>query len=73
MKISEVVQQNKIVAEAGWLQSAGDVYRTITGGQFFDKVKATIGSNFGNQKATLEYNNIVKMPPILLASLKVSA
>ena len=59
MKISEVVQQNKIVAEAGWLQSAGDVYRTITGGQFFDKVKATIGSNFGNQKATLEYNNIV--------------
>jgi len=59
MKISEVVQQNKIVAEANWLQAAGDVYRTITGGQFFDKVKATIGSNFGNQKATLEYNNIV--------------
>ena len=59
MKISEVVQQNKIVAEAGWLQSAGDVYRTITGGQFFDKVKATLGANFGNQKARLEYNNIV--------------
>lgn len=59
MKISEVVQQNKIVAEANWLQAAGDIYRTITGGQFFDKVKATIGSNFGNQKATLEYNNIV--------------
>jgi len=62
MKISEVVQQNKIVAEEegpSWLQSAGDVYRTITGGQFFDKVKATIGMNFGNQKARLEYNNIV--------------
>lgn len=64
MKISEVIQQNKVVAEAdgesvGWLQTAGDVYRTITGGQFFAKAKATLGANFGNQKARLEYNNIV--------------
>lgn len=64
MKISEVIQQNKVVAEAdgepvGWLQTAGDVYRTITGGQFFAKAKATLGANFGSQKARLEYNNIV--------------
>ena len=65
MKISEVVPQTRDVSiypEAGlpaWLQTASNVYRTITGGQFFDKVKATLGKNFGSEKARIEYNNIL--------------
>ena len=78
MKISEVVQQNKIVAEAeprepGWLERADDVYRTIAGGQFFDKVKATLGANFGNEKARLEYNNIVMSGALVQSFLAITS